>query len=171
MVRAPRHMLRVDALERLEEPIRLRLRLLQRHTRPQPAERRVVPAAVARDPSASWSVPDVRLRLVAEARRHDANHRVGTIVQRDRLADRVRLSAEHAQPQAVADHRHRRRPGHALLGQEAAPERGRHADHLEEVGRARHSRHALTAVPSWTMLKLVPEVTANPSNACACCRQ
>ncbi len=116
-------MQRILRLELLKQALGFRLRLLDGHARAEPADHGVIPAPVARVHPELQRVPEIRLRFVTESRRHDPDDRDGTIVQRDGLADRARKPAEHALPQAVADHGHAIGAGHALFGEKTAAHR------------------------------------------------
>ena len=123
-------------------------RLRQGHAGPEPPHRHhaVVPPVVPvrlgerqREPHVAAAGGEL------ERRRHDADHRVGAPVQRDLASDDVRIAAEPARPQAVAEHRDAVAARLVLMGKERPPQEGLHAEGPEEVGRHRDGVQELGA--------------------------
>ena len=71
----------------------------------------------------------------AEAARHDPDDLVAPVVEPERAAEDLRVAAELAHPEGVAQDRHPVAPRDLLLGAERPPERGRDAEDLEELRR------------------------------------
>ena len=65
-------------------------------------------------------------------RRQHADHDVRAAADRDRAAEHVPIAAKHALPETVAQHQHAAAPGLVLVGQEAAAQRDRHAEQVEQ---------------------------------------
>ena len=137
-------------------------RVLQRDAGLEPRDDlRVVPGEVRPHPRRERRRhPDVDVARghEVEVPRHDADHFVGLVVQRDLASDDVGRAAEAALPQPVADHD----DAHALvvlvLGEDA-PEQRLHAEHAPEVPRdlprrepvrVRHRRRASRRPAGWT---------------------
>ena len=98
-----RHQPRVPALvgarvlqrEAIAERIDRALRLLEGRARREPRDRfhEMRGATVLREVP-SHALPDVDVIRIMELRRHHADHEVGRVVERDRLADDRRIAAE-----------------------------------------------------------------------------
>src|SRR5512147_2698793 len=88
--------------------------------------------------------PDVRVAgRECETRREDADDRSLASVEPDGAADGVAVGREEARPEAVAQDHHAVAAWHVLLGGESATNRGRDAEHVEEVRRREECGHAL----------------------------
>jgi hypothetical protein len=77
-----------------------------------------------------------------EPARHDADHGVRSIVERDRGAQYLPLSTESPAPEGLADQHHPRRSRAALSIREVAPDEGTDAEHPQQAGRDRQASHA-----------------------------
>src|SRR5215813_6578975 len=64
---------------------------------------------------------------------HNPNNSPALATQRDRTADHLRIAAEAAPPQAVAQDHNRWAAQFVLLGREGASERRRDAQHLKQT--------------------------------------
>ncbi len=81
-----------------------------------------------------------------EAGRHHADHYRRAAVHLDLASDDRRIAAEAPLPERVAEHDHVGTVDAILLGREAAADRGRHAEHAEQIVRHERRAHALRLV-------------------------
>src|SRR2546422_715718 len=70
-----------------------------------------------------------------EVGRHDANHGVAIVVERDLFADQTGIAAVAPLPHPVAQDHHTRSTGLVFFGQEITAQHGSHAEKRKEVGR------------------------------------
>ena len=82
----------------------------------------------------------------AEARRRDADDRVGLRVQGDRSPEDAGIGREAPVPQRRAQHGDARRSEAIVLGRQQSPARGADAEHREEVARDVGARRALSGL-------------------------
>ena len=128
-------------LELLADDAQVGLRLVGRDARleaPDAEERVAPPRRLRRNRKRRDQVNLVagrEDRVEVEGLPHHADDRHGGVVQRQRAADDRRVAVEAALPERVAEDGDRRAVEPALLGGEVAPERQRHAEHVEEVVR------------------------------------
>ena len=83
-----------------------------------------------------------------ERGRQDAGHRALFAVHGEIAADRARVAAEFPLPQRVAQQGHARGAGAVVVRHEAAPQRRRHPQQLEEIPGGAHAGDALRPVPA-----------------------
>lgn len=109
------------------------------HTRPQPHDRIDHPLAGGVDGERQ---PDGVVAVPPEPGRHDADHGVGLIVEKQFLAEGARIAVEQTLPDQVAEHHH----GFLeVRRQNRSAQDGLDSEKLERVGGQEHTLKALRA--------------------------
>ena len=94
---------------------------------------------------------------IIDARRHDADDRVRLVVETNRLADDVRSSAETSFPETVAQNGDPRRARALVARLEAAADRRRDAEHVEEIRVDHRAADALRPIARRQRVRFVPQ--------------
>ena len=127
---------RLPLLQVRDDRRQIRFGLRIGHARLQPSEQ-VDVAHAFDDPAALERDRHVDVRAAPhEALRHDADHGAHGVVQPKLAAEHVRVAAELALPESIAQHHDRLRAGARIVGRRRPPDERRHAHHVERVERA-----------------------------------
>ena len=123
------------------EADKLRIHLVERHSRFEPAHHRGRGIVCANEKFAarSWRIliikrrPEFLRRWKFKVGRHHADDRRRFAINSNGLADNVRIGSEIASPDFVTKKRHLLRAGLVVRGGEIPPHHRRHANDLEEI--------------------------------------
>src|SRR6185369_7957232 len=106
-----------------------------------------------RGPAGARALFDMKLKI----RRHHADDCKLLIIESDRIANQIRLSAESTLPQSIAQHCDGRLAAFVIFRQERAPEKRIDAEYFEELRRRKLDRQLFRLTSACQVQTLIAE--------------